>query len=122
MSDRALQLAFDSLGVGVAQIALNGDWLMANRCLCELLGYSREQLQALVFDEFFRLQKSATEDTERSRLLSGTIPYYASERSATRQDGSQISVRIVFSLLRADSANEPPSILAAVENFTALRS
>ena len=122
MSDRTLQTAFDSLGVGVAQLALDGGWLMANRCLCEMLGYSREQLQAQAFDHFFRARESATEDAERGRLLTGAIPSYASERSAVRKDGSQLSVRIVFSMLRTEDDTEPPCILAAIENFTALRS
>lgn len=122
MNDRDLQHVFDSLGVGVAQIALNGEWLMANRCLRELLGYSREHLQGLVFDEFFRAQEAATEEAERRRLLTGTIPSYACERSAVCKDGSQISVRVVFSLLQTEGATEPVCILAAVENFTALRS
>ncbi len=115
-------LAFESLGVGVAQLALTGEWLMANRYLCEMLGYSRQQLQAFDFDDFFRPKESAIENSERRRLLDGAISYYASERNTAHKDGSPISVRVVFSLLRDEGTHEPMCIVATIENFSALRS
>ena len=58
---------FDDLGVGVAQFAPEGNWIGANRVLCELLGYTQSELTAKSFDAVFINQSEHAEDPQWQR-------------------------------------------------------
>jgi hypothetical protein len=62
--------AFENLGVGVAQIAMDGSWV-ANRRLRELLGFAHDGFAAIPFDRFFESDNLGSETQERKRLLGG---------------------------------------------------
>src|SRR5215469_8221148 len=112
--------AFENLGVGVAQIAMDGSWV-ANRYLRELLGVSSEDLPAIPFDTFFESDRLASEAQDQKRLLAGEIPNYSSERTAIRKDGMRLCVRAVFSTKENESTKGPRHILAIIEDMTSLR-
>jgi len=112
--------AFENLGVGVAQIAMDGSWL-ANRRLRELLGSVPKDLSAIPFDEVFKSDNLDSEMSERNRLLAGEILNYSSERTATRQDGRRLGVRVVFSVAWDEITGKLKHILATIEDMTSLR-
>jgi PAS domain S-box-containing protein len=122
MTFRRTDSVIDNLGVGVAQLKLDGTWLSANRRLCALLGYPKEELLAISFDWLFRLADVQMHEPEHPRLVNGVIDSYASERAAGCKDGRTICVRVTFSLERDQDTAEPVSILAVIEDLTALRS
>lgn len=41
--------AFDYAAIGMGLIALDGFWLKANNAICEIVGYSRDELLKLRF-------------------------------------------------------------------------
>ena len=43
-SEEQFRVAFEQLGVGMALLALDGRWTRVNRRLCDMLGYSQEEL------------------------------------------------------------------------------
>lgn len=113
--------ALENLGVGLAEIAMDGSW-SANRRLREMLGISGEHSGKPSFDTFFQPEDSASEAEHRKQLLVGKIFNYSSERSAFRSDGQRLRLKAVFSLERNGSPHEPVSILATIEDLTSLRS
>lgn len=112
--------AFENLGVGVAQIAMDGSWV-ANRYLREMLGFLPENLSAIPFDTFFESDKLASEAQDQKRLLAGEILNYSSERNAIRKDGMRLWVRAVFSLEWNETTKGSRHILAVIEDMTSLR-
>ena len=80
--------AFQHLGLGVAQLDLDGKWLTVNTRLCEIVGVSRNELLATSFDEVFVSPDSQADADLRHRLLAGNIPSYSIEKRATRKDGA----------------------------------
>ncbi len=45
-SERLYRSTFDAAPVGIVHVGLDGRWLRVNQRLCDLLGYSREELQS----------------------------------------------------------------------------
>ena len=45
-SERLYRSTFDAAPVGIVHVGLDGQWLRVNQRLCDLLGYSREELQS----------------------------------------------------------------------------
>jgi len=85
MARHGWQPAFENLGVGVAQIALDGTWA-ANRSLRDLLGYSSENLPANQFDAVFLAGDLPAEQQDRKRFLmakSSTTPPSAVQSART---------------------------------------
>lgn len=111
------------VGVAIALISLDGEWLVANECLCDLLGLPFNELIRTPFDQIFRIDQGQEENDLRLRLLKGEILHYSSDRSATRRDGTDLAVRVSFCLDHHQiSPTATKSILAVVEDRTELRS
>ena len=45
-TEQRLQAAFDYAPIGMALVALDGRWLQVNRALCNITGYSEQELLA----------------------------------------------------------------------------
>jgi PAS domain S-box-containing protein len=120
MSRNSHPWVFENLGIGVAQIAMDGSWV-ANRHLRELLGFPADILPAIPFDKFFESNHLTIEAQERKRLLAGEILNYSSERSAIRHDGKRLWVKAVFSLQRDEVTGDRKWTLATIQDMTSLR-
>ena len=107
------------VGLGTAHIGLNGDFLSADACLCDLLDTPNEALHGNPFNNFLQILDPEKESLQRARLLNGEIPYYSCQRKAVRSGGEDLPVLIVFLLDRGNGGN---FILAIVEDLTETRS
>jgi PAS domain S-box-containing protein len=110
--------ASGDVGLGTAQLSMKGDLLAVDPCLCDLLATEAQDLHGVSFDDIFQPQAPEEETGQRSRLLKGEIPYYSTQRSATRKDAAVVPVRVVFSLSPYDASR---SMLAIVEDITGLQ-
>ena len=108
-------------GTAIAQLALDGQWLSANQCMCDLLGAPFEEFSRVPFDKLFQIH-SAHEATDlRAQLLNHQISQYSSKRRISPPNGGASQVEVVFSLT-CDGAGNGQSIFAVIEDPTALRS
>ena len=53
-SERLYRSTFDAAPVGIVHVGLDGRWLRVNQRLCDLLGYSREELQSPAAQELMQ--------------------------------------------------------------------
>ena len=120
MPERGPYNSFDDLGVGVAQIAPGRNWIGANRALCELLGYTQDELTGKKFDAIFLNQSKPVEDSYWQRLTNGEIAGYRVLRTALRKEGTSLPVAVIFSVEPNSSHGAPRTILAAIEDLTDL--
>jgi PAS domain S-box-containing protein len=104
--------------LGLARIAPDGRWLLVNEKLCELAGYTREELLGMTF-----LDLTPPEDLEASRervraMLAGELGPYSMERRYRRMDGSHVWANLSVSLVRDPAAGEPEYFSCTVEDIT----
>jgi PAS domain S-box-containing protein len=91
---------FEQNSVGFAMINTDGTWLRFNDKLCEMTGYSREELHGVHWRDF-----TPTEDQQRERpllneVLSGKIDSYTIEKRCIRRDGSTMDISVLTKPLR----------------------
>jgi two-component system, cell cycle sensor histidine kinase and response regulator CckA len=74
--------------VGFAIISPRKEWLDVNQALCSLLGYDRQELQRLSWDDVTYPEDRAADAAEFERVLKGEIRGYSLDKRMVRKDGS----------------------------------
>ena len=91
------QNSFDYAAVGMAHMSIDGRWLRVNRKLCEISGYSEQELLTLSFQGITHPDDGARDREHLAQLLSNAIPSYSVEKRYIRKDRSVIWVLIQVS-------------------------
>lgn len=116
-SEQLFRATFEKAAVGVAHMSTNGRWLRVNRAVCEILGYSEEEL---IGGDFRML--THPDDLEPNlflarRLLHDEAQSYQMEKRYIRKDGRQIWAMLTSSLVR-DADGEPQYFVSVIEDIT----
>ncbi|HLH44657.1 MAG TPA: PAS domain S-box protein [Bryobacteraceae bacterium] len=119
LSERSepLQEIFSHAAVGIAQIGLDGEWLLVNRRYCEMLGYPEAELRQKKITDITHPDDWEQDRAVQRRLLSGEASSDTIERRYIRKDGSIYWGRLHRSLVR-DRENRPKYFIAIVEDIT----
>ncbi|HYD85461.1 MAG TPA: PAS domain S-box protein, partial [Opitutus sp.] len=105
-SEERFRNAFESAGIGMALVGLDGRWLRVNRTLCDIVGYSEDQLLHLRFADITHPEDLETDRALTRRLLEGEARYYQIEERFLHRDGQTLWVRLTASAVR-DAAGTP---------------
>ncbi|MEM9925652.1 MAG: PAS domain S-box protein [Cyanobacteria bacterium P01_D01_bin.50] len=116
-SEEKFRATFEQVAVGFAHVDLNGKWLRVNQKLCEIVGYSSEEILNLTFQDITHPDDLETDLNYVNRLLAGEIEYYSMEKRYIRKDGSTVWVEITPSLMRDPSDGEAIYFIAVVEEI-----
>jgi two-component system, cell cycle sensor histidine kinase and response regulator CckA len=120
-SERAYKATFDAAPVGIVHIAMDGKWLRVNPRLCELLGYSQQELLTSGIQELVRAGKTSTEADALQQLAAGTVERQVfDEQPYRRRDGSVMWGRVNVSVIR-DAEGKCQHFVAIIENITERR-
>src|SRR2546426_6976995 len=88
-SERLYRSTFDAAPVGIVHVGLDGQWLRVNQRLCDLLGYSREELQSTVVQELIQSEEAAEDAESFRQMAAGTLDRHViDEKRYRRRDGS----------------------------------
>ena len=109
--------AFQYAAIGMALVAPNGQWLMANKALCNLIGYSEEELLTLTFQDITHPDDLHEDLLYVQKMLSGEIDTYQLEKRYFHKDGSIIHILLSVSLVK-DNANSPLYFISQIQNIT----
>src|ERR1700687_1279267 len=72
-SERLYRSTFDAAPVGIVHVGLDGQWLRVNERLCDLLGYSDEELQSPAVHELVQSEEVAGEADALRQMAAGTL-------------------------------------------------
>ncbi len=98
-SEERFRLLFQQAAIGIKRLNLADERMLeVNDRLCEILGYSRNELLKMSLAEFTHADDLATERKGLGRLVSGQIPYFTMEKRCLRKDGGVIWVRVTNSV------------------------
>ena len=117
-SEEQFKAMFEMASIGMAQAdPQTGQWLRVNQKVCEITGYSHEELLAMRIPEIIH-----PEDRERDwkafrNLVIGKLPDYHAEKRYIRKDGSIVWVNVNMTVLR-DITGHPTRTMATIEDIT----
>ena len=110
---------FDNAPVGIMHTELDRDRILhVNHKLCDMLGYSQNELLQLTTTDILHPDHDGTDRAKyRQQMLRGDIGTFSSERLFVRKDGSPIWVNRTVSLVN-DAAGKPQYFIRIMEDIT----
>ncbi len=103
--------------IGISHIGVDGRFTHVNRQLCDMLGYTREELLELTIREVSHPDDRHITNDDRVRLYAGEIDSLQAEKRYLRKDGKPVWVRI-NAVLKRDAAGNPLHDISIVENIS----
>ncbi len=116
-SEASFRGLFEQAAVGVAHVTLSGRFARVNQRFADIVGRTREQLQACTFQEITHLDDLTTDLAQVQLLLAGRTQTYSMEKRYLRPDGGVVWVNLTASLVR-NPAGEPQHFVAVVEDIS----
>ena len=109
---------FNNAPVGIMHTSIDDDRIVhANSKLCEMLGYTHEQLLRMSTDSLIHPDYvGADRGRYRAKMLKGEVNTFSSERLYKRRDGSNLWVNRTVSLAR-DTAGRPLYFIRIIEDI-----
>jgi len=116
-AEERFRLAFDNAPIGMALVAPEGHWLRVNRALCEMTGYSEEQLLGRTHQEITHPDDLDADLEQVRRILAGEIRSYEIDKRYLCADGSALWTLLSVSLVR-DGHGEPRYFISQIQDIS----
>lgn len=97
---------FEQAAVGMAQASVDGKLLLVNQKLCEIVGYSRQELMAKNFQDITFGEDLGNELELLRQLLAEEIDNYCIEKRYVCKDGELVWVNLTVSLLQEQNGTQ----------------
>lgn len=120
-SEAQFRATFEQAAVGVAHVGLDGRWIRVNQRLSEILGYSREELEACTFQEVTHPEDIQADLERFKQVMQGKLNTYSLEKRYIQKNGTVVWGNLTVSLIR-DQQGNPRHFIAIVEDVTQRKS
>ena len=110
--------AFEHAPSGMALVAPDGRWLLVNRALCEVLGYTEAELLARSFQDITHPEDLGVDLEYVRRLLAGDIRSYQMEKRYLKAQGEVVTALLNVSLVR-DEEGRPRYFISHIQDISA---
>ncbi len=111
------RLTIDNAPVGIALVGLEGTFMRVNQILCQILGYSAEELAERTFQELTHPDDLDADLGLVEQLLAGEIPSYRLRKRYLRSDGQVIWTNLSVALVR-NARGKPLHFVSHVADLT----
>ncbi len=116
-SEARFRSYFEQHAFGLTVTSLEKGWIEANDRLCEILGYSRDELMHMTWAELTHPDDLETDVVQFNRVLSGEIDGYSMEKRYIRKDGQPIWTSISVRCSRL-ADGKPDYFIGIVQDIT----
>ena len=116
-SEKSFRAIFNQAAVGIAQVGTDGSWLRVNQKLCDILGYTRNELLGLAFQEI-TFEEDLQADLEYlQKMRTGDITTFSREKRYRRKDRELVWVNLSVSMV-PDNTGKPDYFISVVEDIS----
>lgn len=116
-SQEQFRATFEQAAVGIAHVGTQGHWLRVNQKLCDIVGYSRQELLDRTFHDLTHPDDLETDLHQLRQFLGGELKTYCMEKRYIHRSGSHLWVNLTVSLV-SGSSGAPKYFIYVVEDIT----
>jgi diguanylate cyclase (GGDEF)-like protein/PAS domain S-box-containing protein len=119
-ADERFKTAFEQAPIGMGLVAPDGRYLRVNEALCQITGYTPEQLLRTTCDAITHPDDVANGAEGRADLVAGRSPIHRTEKRYLHAAGHTVWVSVHATLVR-DADGQPSHILGQIQDITERR-
>ena len=116
-SETRFRNTFEQAAVGIAHVALDGKWLKVNQKLCQIVGYTKEELLQKTFQDITYPDDLNTDLNYVRQIFAGEIQTYSMEKRYVHKNGECIWINLTVSLVK-NSDGEPDYLISVIEDIS----
>ncbi|MGB0757373.1 MAG: PAS domain S-box protein [Patescibacteria group bacterium] len=116
-SEQRFQGAFETAAIGMALVAPDGAWLEVNKSLCDMVGYSKDELMNKTFQDITHPDDLDADLEYVKQMLDDKIQTYQMEKRYFHKSGRIVWILLSVSLVR-DENNKPLYFVSQISNIT----
>lgn len=99
-SEERFQATFEQTGVGMGHVSEDGRWLRVNQRLCDLLGYTKEEVLTRKFQDIVHEEDLANELRQARRVVAGELDHYSMGSRYVRKNGQIVWMHVTVDAVR----------------------
>ncbi|AMC35104.1 PAS domain S-box protein [Janthinobacterium sp. B9-8] len=117
-SELRFQATFEQAAMGIALVSPNGQWLRVNRRLCQITGYSQDELLSLTFQDITHPADLQDDQHFVEQMLAGQLETYAMQKRYLCKGGEITWVNLTVALAWKKNG-EPDYFISVIEDIQA---
>lgn len=110
------RITFEQTAVGMAHVAPDGRWLRVNRALCDIVGYTQDEMRELSFQDITHPDDLDADLKLVRQLRDGEISSYTLEKRYLHKNGAVVWISLNAVLVR-DNAGAAKYFIAVITNI-----
>jgi two-component system cell cycle sensor histidine kinase/response regulator CckA len=119
-SEQRFRRVFEQGPLGMAILGLDYRWVAVNERLCEITGYTSDELTKLSFIDITHPEDVDKDVAQAEALARGDIPYYQIEKRYIKKDRKIAWINLWKSVVR-NRQGEPSYFLAMVQDISTIK-
>ncbi|VVC76435.1 putative diguanylate cyclase YegE [Aquicella siphonis] len=116
-SEESFRNTMENAPIGMAIVSLEGKWLQVNQALCDIIGYSKEEMYTRTFMDITHPDDMDISLEATRKLLQGEFHTFQQEKRYLRKDGSTVWVLINASIMR-DENGKPLNFISQIQDIS----
>ena len=117
LKEEQFRKTFEYAPIGMALVTPEGKWIKVNNSVCEMLGYTTEELLSLSFQEITHPEDINLDLRLLKELLAEERDQYQIEKRYFHKNGSIITILLSVSLVK-DEKGKPIHFVSQINNIT----
>ncbi|MBI5005723.1 MAG: PAS domain S-box protein [Nitrosomonadales bacterium] len=115
-SEEKFRVTFNLAEVGIARVALDGGWLEVNQRVCEIVGYTKDELMKLTFQDITHPDDLDADLDYVRQMLNGERHTYSMEKRYIRKSGEAVWILLSVALVHHEDGT-PNYFISVIEDI-----
>lgn len=120
LSEEKFRGAFEYASIGMALVGLDGGWIQVNKAICDMVGYTEEQLLQLTFQDITHPDDLNKDLKLLEELIAGKRDTYQMEKRYFHKNGSVVWIYLAVSKV-TDANNKPLFFISQITDISKMK-
>ncbi|MDD3785915.1 MAG: PAS domain S-box protein [Hydrogenophaga sp.] len=111
---------FEQAAAGITHVGMDGRLIRVNQRFCDMVGYTREELLHLRFQDITHPDDIADDEAQMAQAITGQLSDYTLEKRYIHRNGHIVWVKLTVALVR-DGDKAPDYLISIVQDITSVK-